>query len=355
MCAASFVYGQATLNPPPGPPQPTGQIRVNAVAITIPLVINSPGAYILTSDITGVIGQNGIVIESNDVVIDLNGFRLVGVPGSLDGVLVNGAFERITVHNGTVSNWGEDGIDADTASFSQYYELKLSDNGAVGLASGVGSSVYDCVAENNEFGIGVSNQSRVRDCTAIGNAIDGLFGGFDTQFTRCTSTNNTFGIRAPFGMVIVTQCMLTNNSTGIQVAGAVVKDCTVMDSTGTGIDLGAFSAEGSLVTGCVVFGGITGISTRNDSYVADNLVEAVSGVGISVGTNCRIVGNTVVNCGGVGISLPSAGGSGTGSLMIQNSASNNAGGDYATGSGNTFGAIVGPGTLSSNPWANISF
>lgn len=50
-------------------------------------VISEPGQYFLARDIHGKFNAHGIlVVCSGDVSIDLNGFSLTGVPGSLDGI-----------------------------------------------------------------------------------------------------------------------------------------------------------------------------------------------------------------------------------------------------------------------------
>ena len=79
---------------------------------SLPFTIEACGQYFLTDCLTGVSGSNGIVIDADDVTLDLNGFALLGVPGSLDGVTVTGgARENVTVKDGIVRGWGEHGID----------------------------------------------------------------------------------------------------------------------------------------------------------------------------------------------------------------------------------------------------
>ena len=53
------------------------------------------------------------VVET--VVIDLKGFGIYGVPGSLNGIKVPGASKFLVVRDGFVSGWGGDGIQAATA------------------------------------------------------------------------------------------------------------------------------------------------------------------------------------------------------------------------------------------------
>ena len=56
--------------------------------------ITQPGSYYLTSNVTGVAGKAGIEVTAPNVTIDLRGFELLGVPGSLAGIDLNagGAF-----------------------------------------------------------------------------------------------------------------------------------------------------------------------------------------------------------------------------------------------------------------------
>ena len=113
-------------------------------------IISSPGSYFLTTNITGVSGKNGILINSINVTLDLNGFEIVGVPGSLNGI-TDGAVNNgnVTVRNGTVRAWGQAGITL-TASFDMLVEKVIStDNGGVGINLGDAAVARDCMARNN--------------------------------------------------------------------------------------------------------------------------------------------------------------------------------------------------------------
>src|SRR5262245_50594054 len=48
--------------------------------------ITQPGSYYLTGNVQGVAGKMGIEVVSSHVKIDLGGFQLLGVPGSLAGI-----------------------------------------------------------------------------------------------------------------------------------------------------------------------------------------------------------------------------------------------------------------------------
>src|SRR4051794_28495446 len=85
---------------PPGAPAPTMKTldqlepRVPVSATTTPgdatsvFKITQPGSYYLTGNITGASGKHGTFIAAGNVTLDLMGFELVGVAGSLDGIHV---------------------------------------------------------------------------------------------------------------------------------------------------------------------------------------------------------------------------------------------------------------------------
>ena len=49
-------------------------------------VISQPGSYCLGSNVVGVAGKNGIKIDADNVTLDLAGFGVLGVGGSLSGI-----------------------------------------------------------------------------------------------------------------------------------------------------------------------------------------------------------------------------------------------------------------------------
>src|SRR6266571_814513 len=80
---------------------------VNCTAITsLPAVITVQGIYCFTGDLaTGITSGNAIDIQTNNVVLDLNGFKLGGLAAG-PGTQASGihAFDRqnLTIKNGTV-------------------------------------------------------------------------------------------------------------------------------------------------------------------------------------------------------------------------------------------------------------
>lgn len=112
LVAAANVSPAGDLNPPPGPIAPTNRVQLNSQTTTLPLSITQPGSYVLTSDLEGVAGQNGIQIVSGDVTLDLNGFTLRGVAGSNIGLSISVVPIGIRVLNGNITGWGTHGIES---------------------------------------------------------------------------------------------------------------------------------------------------------------------------------------------------------------------------------------------------
>lgn len=162
---------------------------------SLPYTISQSGSYFLVSNLTGVPGMNGITVDCDYVTIDLNGFALLGVPGSNKGIEVVDDRCGIDVHNGTVAEWGDDGIDAFLAEASTFRDLRLCRNGGEGLAAGRGV-VRDCMAFGNvDDGIRI-NAGTISGCTSIKNGVDGesLADGFRINdscvVTRCQALEN---------------------------------------------------------------------------------------------------------------------------------------------------------------------
>ncbi len=103
---------------PPGAPSPTAkpladiEPRIAIDSTNTPgdgtnlFIISKPGSYYLPRNIEGRAGRNGILIAADNVAIDLMGFTLEGVAGSLHGIAVDMPRENLSICNGIVRNWG---------------------------------------------------------------------------------------------------------------------------------------------------------------------------------------------------------------------------------------------------------
>jgi len=184
---AGFAQGSLT---PPGPPAPMmktlQQVEPRTDVLTLPpaanaqYVISAPGSYYLTTNILGISGANkvGILIRTNNVTLDLNGFAMIGNGSLFSGIWLYGpsgvGATNVAVVNGTVSGWGIAGVYASGSKNCRFERLLLSDNAHEGLYRPSDSQVLHCLARGNGTfglfaGINVGSQCYVFDNSCIAN------------------------------------------------------------------------------------------------------------------------------------------------------------------------------------------
>lgn len=286
------------LDPPPGPigtsfktlSETEPRIAINATntppALSSIYRITQPGSYYLTGNITGASGKVGIEVSASNVSIDLNGFSVTGVAGSLSGIS-GGVQSNISIRNGTVRSWGSLGVNLVSATGGRIEDLSLIGNGLDGIACAAGSVVERCIARNNgASGIETGVASEVRGCVSELNAT-GFYLDNGASASDCTAAYNTGdGFYSTDGGVL-TECNASaNGDDGIAVNWAcAVTRCTSNSNDGDGISLGSYCR------------------------IADNYVRGNDGPGIHavLGANrSRITGNTSVqNAIGVHVESPS--------------------------------------------------
>ena len=344
---ATFVirhssFGQGALTPP-GAPAPTmktlAQIEPRTPIAAAPFTISQPGSYYLTTNLTGTAGNDGIIITSGNVTLDLNGFALLGLPSSLRGIAVSGSCTNVTVRNGSVSGWGAYGVDGYSPavnSRNQLFEhLLVSRNGGQGISGGTGSLIRDCLSYTNRF-LGIfCDGGQVRDCVATGNGSAGIYCANGQVRDSEASGNGTYGIYRVNGQV--RDCVAKDNvSSGIDVVPGVVSGCLAQNNGQSGIFV---DAPGSEVTGNTCIGNNT------------SLAAGQAGIYVNDSKN-RIEGNHVSATMGVfGIKVNSP--TYVNNVVIKNTVSDNDINNYAGFAGNDFGP-VGTAAASTSPWANIS-
>ncbi|HEV2435379.1 MAG TPA: right-handed parallel beta-helix repeat-containing protein [Verrucomicrobiae bacterium] len=317
----SALRAQGSLTPP-GPPAPTmkslNQIEARTPVSLLPYTITNPGSYYLTTNLTGVSGANGITIASGDVTLDLNGFRLLGVPGSLDGIFVptNALYLNLTVRNGTVRGWNGSGVEAFNGENTIFERLTVSDVGGFGIDA-YGSVIRDCQVDGSgNTGI-AADVSEIRHCVVENCGFDGI-DTFDSQVSGCVLEFNLYGIFAAPGKV---------------------SDCVIETNTFSGIYAGA---SGCQLTGNTCLG-------NNQNAGAND-----AGIYLATGNN-RVEDNHVIGSGHAGIQVAAAGASNN--LIIRNSVTGNGANNYVIPASQIIGPLITTaGTITnSNPWANFSF
>ena len=286
---------------PPGAPAPSGKTltevepRIALSAVNTPgdldsvFSITAPGSYYLTGNVNGSAGLYGVKIQSSGVTLDLNGFSLIGGPGSLDGVFMSAFGRNIVIRNGHVRNWGGNGLRV-LIDIGRIEGVIAADNGGWGIDNAPGgtftSMIVACEAFNNGFnvvgtgGIRGGLASVITDCIAYGNTGVGIFGGADSRITGCLARSNS--------------------ADGIAIsAGGLVSGCTASSNVGDGIEVSS---------DCTI---VANVCDGNGFGTGD-------GAGIHVtGSDNRIEGNNVTdNDRGIDVDLP-------GSFITRNTASGN--------------------------------
>lgn len=248
---ATVVWVNAgDLNPPPGPISPTqrtpiGENTTPGDAFSVFKIIQ-PGSYYLTGNVKGVVGKHGIEIDASGVTLDLMGFEVAGVAGSLDGIHVTNAVNNIAVNNGSVRTWDR-GINLSAASNTRVADVRASGNVFDGIVAGSNVVVSGCVAYlNGSRGIFISSGS-IFHCSAYDNAGTGLVALNNSTIANSSSRSNGEGVT-----------LLDGNS---------ITNCAINDNSTDGID----ASEGNTITNCSISGNtLDGIRVFSDNTIRGN-------------------------------------------------------------------------------------
>jgi len=244
---------------PPGPPGPTmktlTQVEPRTPIESIPFTISSPGSYYLTGNLTGTPVQDGIVIKTSGVSVDLKGFT---IRGCASGIRADSASNpsSITVIGGIVTACSVAGVDLGAASKCHLEHLLICNNGGNGVNAGAGSIVTLCeVNLNQASGISVGDGSAVFNCVVQSNKTDGIL--LSAQCRAADNVCDANGSSVSQGGIHATgranridsnNCN-RNNSHGIKVDGTgnlVVRN-SVCDSTGVDYDIAAGNNYGQIL------------------------------------------------------------------------------------------------------------
>jgi hypothetical protein len=230
LCAGWVTWLHAgNLNPPPGPVagtmKPLDQVEPRtAVDATntpgdadSPLRITQPGSYSLTGNVTGASGKSGIEIAAGDVTLDLSGFCLTGVAGSLAGISVSGTQSNVAIRNGAVRSREGGGIMAGTCVGCIIEDVRSLSNTGHGMLVGPDAMICRCYCvSNTQSGIFASTPSLVSDCLSRANGQTGITAGDHSSFLNCVAKSNA--------------------SSGLSLgAGSLVRGCISAQNTGVGV------------------------------------------------------------------------------------------------------------------------
>lgn len=350
-----------------------GEGRFEIAQFMLPYTVSNAGSYVVTENLTGTNGQNGIIIAANDVTIDLNGFQLIGVAGSLDGVAASGNRSNIQILNGMVRGWGDDGVDLNSASNVSVRDVMASLNTDDGIRVGDGSSVRDCtLVENSGAGLRAGEACSIQRVIARQNGGGGIVSSNACVITHCIArSNNGNGIWTGLGSTIVASTARGNDNVGIGGGkGTQISECV-----GYGNDVGIqiYDTGGQVVNSATYGNTDYGIQVTGAGSITFCAASANGLAGFVAGSNSYVFGNNAyengTNSGSTGFLL-----TGTGNRLEQNHAGNATSGftatttnnlivrntatghatNYAIAAGNLTGTIT-TNVATSNAWVNFSF
>ncbi len=259
---------------PPGPPGPTMRTldqvepRIPVGPLTTPsdgsnvYRISATGSYYLTGDVVGVAGRDGIFIVAAGVRLDLMGYTVRGVPGSIDGISIatSATAREVQVVNGQVRSWGDDGVVVSGAV----------DSGVV--------RVERIVSINNGgHGFRLNDHAAVEACVASGNALDGSNVNIESSgIDSHARDNGGVGINCT-GSSLVQNCVVSGNGAGgiLALSNSVVADSVARANSGVGIEVRAGVVRSSVATGNAA----AGVTARLGSSVVACTSTSNSGDG----------------------------------------------------------------------------
>ena len=290
---------------PPGPPMPSmktlEQIEPRTLISALPFTITVAGSYYLTTNLSAAAAQDNIIVQADNVTLDLNGFMLLGSPGSSSGITSLAPRQNLVVRNGILRNWGGHGIDAGSTENCRFERLNVCTNGGRGIQAGGKALVDSCLTTGNaDTGIHVGPASTVRNCLASENRGHGIFAEAGGNVLDCTAQGNLLdGISAETGSRINGSVSRQNSGQGFSgTANLLISGCTAQANEGQGISSGA----GSAVTDCLSAGNAgAGIQMEDRARVSDCTVQGNTLGGIFAGKGGTISHCSVQNNGGDGI------------------------------------------------------
>ncbi|MBL0869627.1 MAG: right-handed parallel beta-helix repeat-containing protein [Phycisphaerales bacterium] len=278
--------------------------------------ITQPGSYYLSSSFSVPNATRGIEVAANNVTIDLNGFTITGLAGSINAIAALGGTENVSVINGTVQSLGNVSISLSAVSFGRIENLLVQNGSGDGIRTGPGFIFRNCTAKNNAgYGYFLSSYTSIDSCSAIGNGIDGFNTGLSCSLRNCIAHLNTGAGITGASRSIVTSCTANQNGQGITVSSfSLITNCNSTNNNSIGF-------------------GISSNSSILNCNASSNGVTSVAAGILVTGSNVRVEGNNSVGSD-TGFEV-----TGISNIIIRNTASGNTTA-WNIVAGNAIGPIV---------------
>ncbi|MFO0835899.1 MAG: right-handed parallel beta-helix repeat-containing protein [Phycisphaerales bacterium] len=258
--------------------------------------ITQRGSYYLTGNIVGVAGKHGIEIVASGVTLDLNGFELAGFAsmGAFDGVSATTyGLVNITVVNGSVRNWGQNGINLGLTGVvgCRIEGVSASGNTNIGIWAGARAEVSRCIADDSAYGIYTGANSTVQHCIATYNSSAGITLGNGSSISDSSAGYNTEGINLSYGSTAANCATYTNSGNGfVANSGCAISDCVARYNALDGVNCG---------TACTITGNTCTLNGTGDgagihATGSDNRIEANNCTSADRGIDVDGAGNIII-------------------------------------------------------------
>ncbi|MEM0983122.1 MAG: right-handed parallel beta-helix repeat-containing protein [Planctomycetota bacterium] len=347
LCGLAPAAVAGPLHPPAGPVASTGtplsemEPRTVIGPATTPgdadsvYRITEPGSYVLAANVIGEDGKKGIEIASPGVSIDLNGFSLVGVPGSLAAVRSEPHASGASVSNGSITDWDGAGVHLLSSGGCHVSGVRVAGSGSTAVLIGDGGLVEECVAVGSTYGYYLLPGAVARGCTAESMLYSGFSAVRGATLEGCAAENcASDGFSARGGSVLRGCTASANGVDGIHLdRGSTAIECVAVDNASYGIR----ADDDCVVLSCTAL---------------ENGDASSTGAGIFLfGSGSRVEGNhTALNKIGIRAT-------GSGNLIIRNSARGNTANSFSLAGGNAAGPIIAGSQVATfaNPNCNIAY
>ncbi|NUQ67479.1 MAG: right-handed parallel beta-helix repeat-containing protein [Phycisphaerales bacterium] len=339
------------LNPPGGPITSTYK-TINEVEPRLPIdsnyapgdadavfKISSSGSYYATGSVTIFGARAYLEIAASNVTVDLNGFRISGSAGTIDGIFIAPGVTNVRIRNGSVVFFSQDGIDLTGVTGCVVEDVTVSNCSGTGIRAGQGTLLTRCIANNNGGeGFNLPSAAVATECTARANSTYGFFGSGAAQITHC-------GAHA-------------NGNSGIYVTtGSLVSDCTASSNGSYGIGMVLNADAVTITNNSCNTNTVGGILVAGNALVKGNSVTSNPNVTniLLTGSGARVEGNTTR---GTGFAVSSAVGAADNFVIGNWHYSGNGSNGFSglAAATNVVGPVVTTaGTITTtNPWANFT-
>jgi hypothetical protein len=198
--------------------------NVSAVTdITFCDEINQPGAYRLTQDLNSGSKGSCLLIDTDNVILDLQGHTITGNDSSTSlGISVAGRRDyKIEIRNGTIRNFGT-GVALGDVSAARVENLSVLANKVSGIEVGTGSIVASTIVRRTTgSGITAGPGSLVFDNIAISNKGTGISAGVGSVIRANSAIGNFVGIAVTCPAMVSDNSVVGNGSSADALANIV--------------------------------------------------------------------------------------------------------------------------------------